>query len=343
MEGNMIVLNDVTERVRYYARRSAGDMLELGKALTEAKELVPHGEWEGYVKENAGMELRMAQNFMQAYRKWGTGNPDLSRLNVGQMIALLPASSEEIEKISEDKDLSGMSSREIKAAIQKARREGKAEAEEEQAERNRETMQLMANDKARELARQKESYEARIKEERETAKAEANEQLEALKTQLAEQKAAANDLRKRAEQAEENARAAIQEAIDNAKDISAQSNSLEEQKRKFQQEIADRDAAIEELQRQYDEVNQRRMDLESTIARGDAERTSADILSAESMQDAVNMFLGQVGRVPYMHGAFSMMDNRELEDYRACIRQVMDWAEKSLKAVEAVNGRGVVE
>ena len=92
------VLSDVTERVRYYSRRSAADMLELGKALIEAKEIVPRGEFPAYVKENAGMEIRTAQNFMQAYRKWGTVNPDLSRLNVGQMIALLPASDEEIEK-----------------------------------------------------------------------------------------------------------------------------------------------------------------------------------------------------------------------------------------------------
>ena len=117
------VLSDVTERVRYYSRRSAADMLELGKALIEAKEIVPRGEFPAYVKENAGMEIRTAQNFMQAYKKWGSDSAAVTGLSVGQMIALLPASEKEIEKLAAEQEIGSMSSREIKKAIQAAREE----------------------------------------------------------------------------------------------------------------------------------------------------------------------------------------------------------------------------
>lgn len=342
-EKSLSVLNDVTERVRYYARRSAGDMLELGKALTEAKELVPHGDWEGYVKENAGMELRMAQNFMQAYRKWGTGNPDLSRLNVGQMIALLPASDEEIEKISGEKDLSGMSSREIKAAIQKARREGRAEAEEEQAEKTRDAMQCMANDKARELAKQKMAFDEELKKKVDETRAEQKDQIEAMRAQLAESREAADALRKQAEEAESRAQDAMRAAIEAGRDVSAQSAKLEAESRKLRQELADKDAIIEELQEQYDRVNCEYLDAQSAAAKGDAERRNTDILSAEAVSDAVRIFIGQVGRIPYMSGTFATMDDIQLEEYRANVLQVMEWADKSLRAMATVSGGGIVE
>lgn len=317
------LLADVTERVRYYARRSAGDMLELGRALTEAKELVPHGEWENYVRENAGMEIRTAQNFMQAFRKWGTGNPDLSKLNVGQMIALLPATDEEIEKISEDGDLSGMSSRQIKAAIAKARKEAKEEAEEEAQEKIRDAMQCAANGNARELAKQKERYEKTMDD---------------LKIQLEAKKAEADELRAKAEQAE----AVIQAGIEQARDVSAASNEIEKERRKFQQEMDEKDEMIRELQEQYDAVNQQYLDAQSALVKGDAERTNSDILSAAAVSEAVRGFIGQVGRIPYMHGAFATMDGTEREEYRANIMQVVEWARKSLEAMNTFSAEGGV-
>lgn len=42
-----------------------------------------------------------------------------------------------------------------------------------------------------------------------------------------------------------------------------------------------------------------------------------------------------------MHGTFAVMDESEKEEYRANIMQVKEWAEKSLSAVETVNGIGV--
>ena len=337
-EKGLSILADVTERVRYYARRSAGDLLELGKALTEAKALVDFGQWQNYVKENAGMELRMAQNCMQAYRRFGAGKTDVSQLNMGQILALMPASDEEIKALSETGDVSAMSSREIKTAIKRAREE----AAEEAAEKARDAMQCMANDKARELAKQKMAFEEELKKKVEEAKTESASEVEALQDALRESQAAADDLRNRLGDAEARARDATEAAIETGRDVSSRNNALKDEADRLRRELEDRDAVIAELQEQYDAMREDLGNAKRTIARGDAERSTADILSAEAVGDAVRIFIGQVGRVPFMHGTFAMMDEEQREAYRANVMQVAEWAGKSLTALETVATEGGV-
>ena len=321
-EKALSILNDITDRVKYYARRNMTDWLELGKALTEAKALVPHGSWEDYVLKNAGMSMKMCQNCMKAFQRFGTDNPDIAKLNMTQVISLLSGSDEEIQRISAGGPIEDMSSREIQKAIRAAR--------EEEQQKAREGMEIMAQDKARELARQKEGFERTLKEKLDEARAEQADVMESLRYQLEESREAAETLRKAAEDAEARARDTAQAAIDGARDISLQTNRLETEARRLREELADKDAMIEELQRQYD--------------RGDAERSGAEILSAEAVGDAVRIFIGQVGRIPYMHGTFAMMDEREKEEYRANVMQVREWAEKSMNALDSVNGiGGIVE
>lgn len=333
-EKALSILRDVTERVRYYARRNIADWLKLGEALTEAKGIVPRGEWEKYVLENAGMSKRMCENCMSAFRRFGTSDPEINRLNMSQVIALLPGSDEEIAKISEGGDIGQMSSRDIQKAIRAAR--------EEEREKARESVAVMAEDKVRELARQKEGFDRTLKEKLDEARAEQAEQIEALKTRLNESMEAAKQLRQAAEEAESRARDATQAAIEGARDISVQSNRLEAEARRLREELADKDAMIEELQQQYDAIRDEYTAAQREAARGDAERSNGDILSAESVGDAVRIFIGQVGRIPYMHGAFAVMGESEKEEYRANIMQVKEWAEKSLSAMETVNGIGGV-
>lgn len=370
------VLRDITERVRYYARRSAGDMLELGKALTEAKELVPHGEWSDYLRENAGMEQRTAQNFMQAYRRWGTENREIAELNVGQIIALLPATEEEIEKISAETSLADMSSREIKKAIQAAReeeqqkaRETEKKAREEERSKAREALDALRESNLNELVRQKEAAERELREaisaaeqEKreavESVKAESeeqirqaiegarqageagiqrrDEQIEALKAAVAEKERAIREETEARAQAEEVARAALEGSR------SSQGSTAEAERRAaaLRREIAEKDEAIRELQEGYDQMQADLLDAKSRIAKGDADRSDGEILSAERFQGAVNSFLSEAGRIPYMHGRFAAMDTAELERWEAGIRMIAEWAEKALDAAGAIRAEG---
>lgn len=333
-EKALSILQDVTERVRYYARRNIADWLKLGEALTEAKGIVPRGEWEKYLLENAGMSKRMCENCMSAFRRFGTSDPDITRLNMSQVIALLPGSDEEIAKISEGGDIGQMSSREIQKAIRAAR--------EEEQQKARENVAVMAEDKAMELARQKENFDRTLKAKVDETRAEQAGQIEALKARLTESQETVEHLRKAAEEAEARARDATQAAIDGARDVSLQSNKLEAEARRLREELADKDAMIQELQEQYDSLRDEYTDVQSAAARGDAERTNTDILSAESVGDAVRVFIGQVGRIPYMHGTFATMDDIQRDEYRANVMQVKEWAEKSLTALETVATEGGV-
>ena len=143
-----------------------------------------------------------------------------------------------------------------------------------------------------------------------------------------------------AELAEAQAKDALEDAIKAGKDVSSRSAEIEAEAKRIRQELEDKDAIIEDLQAQYDDMNRRYLDMQQSAARGDAERITADILSADAVCNAVRMFIGQVGRVPYMHGTFATMDDIQLEEYRANVLQVKEWAEKSLKAMNTVNGNG---
>ena len=339
------ILKDVTERVRYYAHRSGEDMLELGKALTEAKGLVPRGEWEAYLKEYAGLGRRNAEYFMQAYQKWGKDAGKIEGLKIGQIIPLLSATAEETEKIAAGNDLKDMSSREIREAVRKAR--------EEEREKARESMETLAQDKIQALAKQRESMEnamqIRLDEAIRNVETEAREkaiakeqELAELREKLQESREAAEALRRQAEEAESRAKDAMQAAIEGSRDVSERSAKLDAESRRIQQELADKDAAIRELQEQFDEMQRDYLDAKSALAKGDAERSNDEILSASAMGEAVRLFIGKVGRVPYMHRTFAAMENTQLEEYRVNVLQVKEWAEKSLTALETVATEGGV-
>lgn len=329
--GSLSVLDDITQRVRYYAKQSILDWLKLGGLLTEAKPLVA-GSWEEYVRKNAGMGLRMCQNCMQAYQRFGAGNAQVENLSISQVINLLPATDEQILKLSDGGNLADMSSREITRRLKEVR--------EEEQEKARESMRAAAEDKALELARQKESFEKSLREKVAQAKAETAEELAAIREELAEKKKAIADLELRAQEAEASAQAATEAAIEASKDVSAQQSCREEEVRKLRRELADVTASAEALQESYNRVSEELANAESMIARGDAGRSDADILSVSAALEAVNAFLSQVGRIPYMHSACAVMENTEREALRAGILQVLEWGQKSLQAVDALDGSG---
>jgi len=88
--------------------------VELGRWLVRAKEenIVPHGEWEEWVRTHAGMSERSAQRLMQAAREVPEGSP-LERLGVAKIEALLMLPAGEREAAAEEMDAASLSSREV--------------------------------------------------------------------------------------------------------------------------------------------------------------------------------------------------------------------------------------
>ena len=322
--GGISIVENLSQQARYYARQTSFNMLQLGRVLTEAKPLIPHGKWLEWVEENTGMNERNAQYFMKCYETYGL-DPQMAELGQSKLKDMLALSEAQRTKLLAEKNVAEMTSRELKEEVRKAREEEQEKAREAVAA-EKVNAAKMADSAARK------------------ARAESAEELEALRAKIAEQESITAELKKRAEEAEENAKAATQAAIEAGKDVSARSAELDKEAARLRRELADRDAALHEMQNQYEEVNQKWLDELSARQRGDAERSDTDILNAEAVSDAVRMFIGQVGRIPYMHGTFATMDNRQREEYREIILQVKDWAEKSLEALETIDGiGGVVE
>ncbi len=115
------------------ARVFMDGVVQIGRRLEEAKQLVPHGEWTDYLDTQLGYKPSTAQNYMRIAREFGDGQMGLSgktasdffgNLGYSQLLPLLGLPEEEREQLAEEHDLAGMSSREI-AALVKERDEAK--------------------------------------------------------------------------------------------------------------------------------------------------------------------------------------------------------------------------
>ena len=119
------------------ARVFMDGVVQIGRRLEEAKQLVPQGEWLQYLDKELGYKPTTAQNYMRIAREFGDGQIGLSgktpsdffgNLGYSQLLPLLGLPEEEREQLAEEHDLAGMSSREIQALV-KERDEAKANAD----------------------------------------------------------------------------------------------------------------------------------------------------------------------------------------------------------------------
>lgn len=94
----------------------ASAAMDIGDRLTEAKKLVPHGEWENYVKERCGLSPRTAQTYMQmaASREKAQTFADLP---FSKALALLALPEGQAEAFAAEHNPEELSTRELKAQI----------------------------------------------------------------------------------------------------------------------------------------------------------------------------------------------------------------------------------
>ncbi len=210
------------------ARVFMDSVVQIGRRLEEAKQLVPQGEWMNYFDTKLGYKPSTAQNYMRIAREFGDGQVGLSgktasdffgNLGYSQLLPLLGLPEEEREQLAEEHDLAGMSSREIQALV-KERDEAKAAAAAAQEQADKQGQEARSARDA--LANAKDKLKAEKQKAQEQAKAaKANAETAAeLQRQLDELAAQANQPREltdeeraalRAEVAAEQAKA-VQEA-----------------------------------------------------------------------------------------------------------------------------------
>jgi len=104
---------------------------EIGKRLIEAKELLPHGEWGGWLKENIDYSQSTANNLMQLYREYGANSEALGNLSYTKALALLGVPEEDREKFVQENDVENMSARELQKVVKEKQKLEKQLAKQE--------------------------------------------------------------------------------------------------------------------------------------------------------------------------------------------------------------------
>ncbi|MBR1566538.1 MAG: DUF3102 domain-containing protein, partial [Oscillospiraceae bacterium] len=281
----------------------------LGRVLTEARPMIPHGEFDGWCRQNAKMSKRTAEQYMQAYAEFGL-DMKIAELGTSKVIKLLPMAPEEREKLLSENDVAAMSTRQLDAAIKEQREKLLAEARAEaQAEID------AANEAARVAERRAIEAENRPPEvpEEVTDKLRAND--ETIQRQQAEIERLADVGRV---------------AIDEKQRIIQENKNL---RRDLRERDEDMEAMQADLQRAQDEL----LNLQSAQARGEADRLPTDALTPDVFSMAVNTFIGTCCRLPQMGRTFSAMSAEDKEAYEQSLSALEKWAESARLALNSIS------
>lgn len=114
--------------------------IEIGRRLTEAKLLIPHGQWGEWLKNNVDYSKTTANNLMKIFNEYGADQMTLwggslkdtvfANLNYTQAVALIGIKdTEERKQFVQENNIDEMSTRELQKAIAE---KNKAEKEKEE-------------------------------------------------------------------------------------------------------------------------------------------------------------------------------------------------------------------
>lgn len=277
--------------------------VEKGRWLTEAKGMVPHGEWGEWLKREVDYSQSRAQELMRLFQRYGEdgqeslfGTPKsqaVGNLSVTQAICLLPLrDGPELEEFLESHDVEHMSTRELNAevrAAQKERDEARMAAEQAQAER---AEAEAARDKASEdmaFANQRlqamnelaERYSAEARE-RQEALAQANAQLEEQSSRAKEAQAEAQRLSAELEELKARPVDVVVET-----DANALQAARKEAEAAMQAQVDEAKAAAERARAELMEANSavQRAKLEQEQTRQELERARAEAAALREQAD----------------------------------------------------------
>lgn len=209
-------INTITSEIRYiqndvqqYAAQGA---LKIGERLCEAKELLGHGEFLPWIKDEFGWTDRTAQKLMAVYREFGDSQKSLfgpeintktySDLPVSKLYLLISVPESEREDFVKENNVAEMSVREMEKLLRE-----KKDAEDESREAHAELDKLA--DKYAALSAVASEQEKELK----AAQADVSASIETAKKEAA---AEAEKARRAAEKAQKAAEAEAKKARDEA-------------------------------------------------------------------------------------------------------------------------------
>lgn len=244
-------------------KKTAGDaILGIGQRLTEAKSMLPHGEWLPWLTERVEFSERTAQRFMRLAQEWS--NPTtLSDLGASKALALLALPPEEREHFlsephevdGQEKDVIDMSARELEKAIrqrdeaQRVMEQAKADAAHAEASRAKMEQDMAAliqlHQSAVEDAERQKEAESQAVQAAEAVAAKLQAELDALKAAPVDVAVMAVD-QEALEKAKAEAAAELQEKLDKAKEAKTKAD---EKRKAAEAALAKANQKLEELEK----------------------------------------------------------------------------------------------
>ena len=250
--------------------------IEIGRRLAEAKSLLNHGEWTGWLKESVDYSQSTANNFMRIFQEYGADQISLltenntkssiyDRLTYSQAVALLALPGEEREGFIENNDIEEMSTRELQEAIKaKEAAEKKAKEVEEEIKGFKEKIDDLTLENL-DLSEQASKSEEAVKEAAQKEK------------QAAEKKV--KDLEEKIKSLEEVAKQTVDSSDNEDEDIDIdeerekiRTELQEEMARNLEREKKHLQAEIDQAKSELEAQNKKIKELEATGANEDTQR-----------------------------------------------------------------------
>ena len=154
--------------IKFYLQKTAENVVEIGKRLILAKELVEHGEWANWLESNFHLTKRSAENFINIADRFGnqpnsTNAKSISQIDIltfkpTQLIAMLALPTGDEEKFIAEKSAEGTPVEDM--TVKKLREEIKEwKARAEKAEENFKGCEVALNMKEQQWEYLGEQYE----------------------------------------------------------------------------------------------------------------------------------------------------------------------------------------
>lgn len=117
----------IAGEIRTFTASMLNNIIEIGRRMCEAKELLPYGEFGKWITEATGYSSSTANNFMRLYQEYGADQGCLfgaevdcqtfGKLSYSKALALLAVPKEERETVAAELDAEHLSTRELERAI----------------------------------------------------------------------------------------------------------------------------------------------------------------------------------------------------------------------------------
>lgn len=262
-----VEINTIKSRTR---KEMLAASIEIGERLTEAKELVNHGEWENWLENEVDYSQSTAENLMRIFKEYGDNQIDLTgksksqtfeKLSYSQACALFALPSSERAEFVENNDVEDMSSRQLAEAIS-----AKKEAEEKLKKLENENSKLQSNfEGTNRMANQYMEKNSELQKELTKADNEHSKAISELMDRISELSEKAKEPQGPSEEDIAKMKAVIKAKVE--ADLKAKSEQLT-----LDKETAERQS--EELKAKYEaEIKKAKLDSESLIkAKEEAEK-----------------------------------------------------------------------